>query len=252
MRKLSLLTLIIPAFALVTTGCNNNKTVNFISVGDAIKFAQENYDPHIHDGYNVEYVFNTNDSKVTDAIVYKKHYYDPTKQTGEYFIEKSYDLYLNLQNIITILHEATIGLGSADLLEFHNTINEIGSVTGYVNYGFTKTNDHLGYYISSNHLTAITGTLGAILEIAEYVFDLRSLVLITEILNSVTARDAKFTADIEFTRFGFLDSIDLKLNVSGAWCDFIGKQLLIDSFYGDYLAIDNTNINLSLDCNYSL
>lgn len=255
MRKLSLFTLVLPALALVMSSCNNTKSVSYISAEDAIAFAKEHYDPHIQDGYNVSYVFNSKDSKITDGAVYKKHYYDPTKREGEYYLEKAYDVNLNLQNIVsTLYYKKTLSFGSEDLAIFHQTMIDICSITGYVDFGFTKDGDHLGYYISSTHLDVIAGVLSELLEIASYIFvDSTIVVILAQALKSFTAEDAMCTADIQFTRFGFLDTVDLIFTMNKGEFDFSKMlEFLPDTFYGDYMSLGVTNINFSLTCNYSL
>ncbi|MCQ2795226.1 MAG: hypothetical protein MJ214_03375 [Bacilli bacterium] len=256
MRKLSLFTIALPTLALVMSSCNNNaKTVNYISIGDAIAFAEEHHDPHIHDGYNVTYTFDSKDSKATDVIVYKKHYYDPTQTGGDYYLEKAYSADLNLQNIVsTLYYKQTLSFGSADLLAFHQAIAFIRHTIGYIDCGFTRTGDHLGYYISSEHLEAFAGILGEILEIASYVLiDSRVVQILTYALNSFTANEGMCVADIQFTRFGFLDTVDLTLAVNDAWFDFTNAgEILPDTFYGDYMSVNDGSIHLSLTCNYSL
>lgn len=254
MHKLSFFASILPALTLVLSSCNNTKSVNYISIGDAIAFAQENFDEHIHDGYNVTYLIDTKDSKMDDIRVYKKHYYDPNETSGEYFLEKFYEADLNLQNIIaTLYYTQTLSFGSTDLLAFHEAIAAIRADIGYIDCGFTMIDNHLGYYISSEHLQAIAQILSELLEIAAYVFiDSKIVEVITYLLRSFTADVGTCIADIRFTRFGFLDKVNLTFKVNNAWFDVSNFTTLIDTFYGDYISINEGNINFSLVCNYTL
>lgn len=254
MRRVRLLLLPIMSLALATS-CAKNE-VNFISVGEAIEFAQKNFDPHIGDGYNTEYTSNFNDTKVTEAVVYQKHYFDPNKEEGPYTIDKIYDFNLDAKGLEGIMYYSrTLSFSSTDLLEFHNTIQTATGAIGNVDNGFIKINSHLGYYIYSDHLSSIIATLQPLLELFQKYFGRTSEIvkLLIGLLGGFSADQASFTFHIEFTRFGFIDNIGLKLSVDHAWFEFDKEEIIIAQYIlGDFLAIEKVDINLDLTAKYSL
>lgn len=251
MRKIHLL--LLPVISLAFSSCAKNNGVNFISISEAIKFAQENFDPHIGDGYNTQYLFKTNDSKINKAEVYQKHYFDPSTQEGPYIIDKIYDFNIDASGLEGILYYSrTLSFSSSDLLDFHNTIQDAIDTIGYVDNGFIKINNHLGYYIYSDHLNAIIAALQPLLKLFQEYFGRSSEIieLLFGLLAGFSAEQASFTFHIEFTRFGFIDNLGLKMQVDRSWFEFNG--LMPGYVFGDYLAIENLNLNLDLKANYSL
>lgn len=253
MRKIHLL--LLPVISLAFSSCANNKEVNFISIGEAIEFAKENFDPHIGDGYNVQYLFKTNDSKIDEAAVYQKHYFDPSEQSGEYVIDKIYDLDLDLSAIEGLLYYSrAVSFSSNVLLEFHETVEEIAKGTGYIDNGFVKINNHLGYYIHTDYFDAVIGVAQSLLDFFKDFIAPHSqiLQLLLGLISGFTAGQADLTFQITLTRFGFIDDINIKMQVDRTWFDFSQAGVLPQWIYGDYMSIDKINLNLDLKCDYSL
>ncbi|MCQ2795871.1 MAG: hypothetical protein MJ213_00965 [Bacilli bacterium] len=251
MRKVHLLLLPIMSLALITS-CANNE-VNFISIGEAVEFAQKNFDPHIGDGYNTEYTLQFNDSEVDEASVYQKHYFNPNEQKGGYTIDKIYGFNLDAKGLEGILYYSrTLSFSSTDLLEFHNTIQTATGEIGYVDNGFIKINNHLGYYIYSDHLNSIIATLQPLLELFQSYFGRTSetIKILIGLLKGFSADQSSFTFHVEFTRFGFVDNLGLKLSMDHAWFQF--DKAMSEYVLGDYLAIERLNLNLDLVTKYSL
>lgn len=253
MRKSYLL--LLPLMTLALASCANNNGVNFISVGEAIEIAKENFDPHAGDGYNTEYLFKTNNSKISEASVYQKHYFDPSSQTGEYTIDKIYDLDLDLSGLEGILYYSrAISFTSTDLLEFHEAVETVASTVGYINNGFIKVNNHLGYYINSNYFTAVTTVIKSLLELFESIFTPESeiLTLLLGLIDGFTADQATFTFAVTLTRYGFIDDVNIDMKVDRTWFDFSLAGSLPQWFFGDFMSIDYVNLDLDLKCSYSL
>lgn len=251
MRKVHLL--LLPIMALTLASCANNGAINYISVGEAIEFAKENFDSHTEDGYNVDYTINSNDSRFDRGMIFQKHYYDPTKQEGEYFIEKVGDFDFDFSGLEGIFYYTRcISFNSVQLLDLHEAIDIVRREIGYIENGFIKTNNHLGYYIHSDHLHAITEVLSNLLEIFKYLFEDVIVTILAKLLEEFTASESTFTFKAELTRFGFLDNVNLKVTAKNVWFDFSDSTGLPDTFYGDYLSIDNVNANVTFKANYSL
>lgn len=254
MRRVHLLLLPIMSLALATS-CAKNE-INFISIGEAIEFAQKNFDPHIGDGYNTEYTLKFNDSKIDEAVVYQKHYFDPSKEEGGYTIDKIYDFNLDAKGLEGLMYYSrTLSFSSTDLLEFHNTIETATGAIGYVDNGFIKINNHLGYYIYSDHLATIFETLRPLLKLFQQYFGRTSEildVLIGLLASKFLADQASFTFHIEFTRFGFIDNLGLKLSMDHTWFDFVEIKEIAQYVLGDFLAIQKLDLNLDLVAKYSL
>lgn len=252
MRRVHLLLLPIMSLALATSCAKNG--INFISIGEAIEFAQKNFDPHIGDGYNTEYTLKFNDSKIDTAAIYQKHYFDPSKQEGGFTIEKIYDFNLDAKGLEGIMYYSrTLSFSSTDLLDFHNTIQTATGAVGYVDNGFIKINNHLGYYIYSDRLNSVIATLQPLLELFQKYFGRTSEIIeiLINLLEGFSADQASLTFDVEFTRFGFIDNLGLKLSVDHAWFDFSDSPM---SGYvlGDFLAVEKIDLDINLIAKYSL
>ena len=244
-----LVKLILPLLAISLSSCNASNKVS-ISYGEAIDFARENHDPHQYDGYEVSYNFKSNESKINNVETFKKHYIDV--EQSEYYIERINQFNLDLSHDESVMfYDHLINLNSYHLNELHNLIRDIDLACGYIDYGFYKEDDNIGYIIKSEHVTPIINLIGEVIEIVvALIGGSETITFISELFKKTTTSSASIDIDIALTRFGFIDKLDFRLEISDGFVT-LPTYIPIALFNGEYLSYDNLLLDFTIDATYS-